>query len=63
MQMAVIEAPRNLAGLADASSTEFGACEHPVVGLMTEWSQGNAKSRREGDIWAARCAWRLCRLI
>jgi len=50
MQMAVIEAARNLAGLAGAGSTEFGACEHPVVGLMTEWSRGDEKEVRvEGD--------------
>jgi len=36
MQMAVIEAARNMAGLKGAGSTEFGECEHPIVGLMTE---------------------------
>ncbi|MSP68628.1 MAG: CTP synthase [Alphaproteobacteria bacterium] len=41
MQMAVVETARNVAGLKSASSTEFGACEHAVVGLMTEWSKGN----------------------
>src|SRR3984957_15842308 len=41
MQMAVIEAARNLAGMADASSTEFGPCREPVVGLLTEWARGN----------------------
>ncbi|PKU25738.1 CTP synthase [Telmatospirillum siberiense] len=41
MQMAVIEAARNLAGLSHASSTEFGPCDEPVVGLMTEWLRGN----------------------
>ena len=46
MQMAVIEAARNLAGLESAGSTEFGACEHPVVGLMTEWQRGNEKETR-----------------
>ncbi|HTB46463.1 MAG TPA: CTP synthase, partial [Acetobacteraceae bacterium] len=40
MQMAVIEAARNLAGLHDASSTEFGPCDTPVVGLLTEWARG-----------------------
>ena len=38
MQMAVIEAARNLAGMPGASSTEFGPCEVPVVGLLTEWA-------------------------
>ncbi len=52
MQMAVIEAARNLVGLPGASSTEFGPCEHPVVGLMTEWTRGNMLERREaaGDM-------------
>ncbi len=46
MQMAVIEVARHLAGLPDASSTEFGACETPVVGLLTEWARGNEMERR-----------------
>ncbi len=46
MQMAVIEVARNLAGLADASSTEFGPCANPVVGLLTEWAHGNEVERR-----------------
>ena len=49
MQMAVIEAARHLAGLRGAGSTEFGPCEHPVVGLMTEWTRGNTLERRESD--------------
>jgi CTP synthase len=50
MQMAVIEAARNLAGLPNANSTEFGATSEPIVGLMTEWVQGNEKIRRHvGD--------------
>jgi CTP synthase len=52
MQMAVIEAARNLGGLACASSSEFGPTPEPIVGLMTEWTQGNAQVRREegGDL-------------
>jgi len=46
MQMAVIEAARNQAGLPKASSSEFGPCEVPVVGLMTEWTSGNQTVRR-----------------
>ena len=46
MQMAVIETARNLAGLPQASSTEFGPCEEAVVGLLTEWSRGNQVERR-----------------
>ncbi len=49
MQMAVIEAARHLAGLSGAGSTEFGPCEHPVVGLMTEWMRGNTIERRNSD--------------
>jgi CTP synthase len=49
MQMAVIEAARNLAGLSGASSTEFGPCENPVVGLLTEWTRGNEVERRDGS--------------
>ncbi len=52
MQMAVIECARNLAGLPDASSTEFGPCTDPVVGLLTEWAKGNEREIREagGDL-------------
>lgn len=50
MQMAVIEAARNVAGIKGASSTEFGPTADPVVGLMTEWVQGNERlQRQEGD--------------
>ena len=49
MQMAVIEAARNLAGIEGANSTEFGACAAPVVGLLTEWVKGNElQVRAEG---------------
>jgi CTP synthase len=52
MQMAVIEAARNLANLPEAGSTEFGPCREPVIGLMTEWVRGNLLERREsgGDL-------------
>jgi CTP synthase len=52
MQMAVIEAARNLAGFPKATSTEFGPAEEPVVGLMTEWTQGNQRVLRQqgGDL-------------
>jgi len=49
MQVAVIEAARNLAGLDGAMSTEFDAdTPHPVVGLITEW-QDAAGSVEERD--------------
>jgi CTP synthase len=52
MQMAVIEAARNLANMPAASSTEFGPCDVPVVGLLTEWARGNDIERRRagGDL-------------
>ncbi len=50
MQMATIEAARNLAGVQNASSSEFGPSLEPVVGLMTEWVRGNSvEIRKEGD--------------
>ncbi len=48
MQMAVIEAARNLADIPNAGSSEFGECEEPVVGLLTEWKRGNRVETR-GD--------------
>ncbi|HEX2887750.1 CTP synthase [Vineibacter terrae] len=52
MQMAVIEATRNLLGIEGASSTEFGPCQEAVVGLMTEWMKGNELEKRSalGDL-------------
>jgi CTP synthase len=49
MQMAVVEAARNLVGIEAANSTEFGATPEPVVGLMTEWLKGNAQEKRKVD--------------
>lgn len=53
MQMAVVEAARNLAGIDGAGSSEFGACKTPIVGLMTEWKKddGTKEERSEdGDL-------------
>jgi CTP synthase len=52
MQMAVVEAARNLCGLVGANSTEFGPTPDPVVGLMTEWMRGNELEQRRtgGDL-------------
>jgi CTP synthase len=52
MQMAVIEAARSLAGVTDATSSEFGDKGTPVVGLMTEWLKGNMLETRQksGDL-------------
>jgi CTP synthase len=49
MQMAVIEAARSLVGWTDASSTEFGPSERPVVGLLTEWARGEEIERRSSN--------------
>jgi CTP synthase len=52
MQMAVLEAARNLCGIENANSTEFGETTEPVVGLMTEWLKGNELQKRtaSGDL-------------
>jgi CTP synthase len=52
MQMACIEAARNLCGITDASSTEFGDTKQPVVGTMKEWMKGNELEIRKagGDL-------------
>ncbi|AXO15078.1 CTP synthase [Thalassospira indica] len=49
MQMAVLEAARNLAGLKDASSSEFGPTKTPLVGLMTEWAKDGGSVERRSD--------------
>ncbi|MET0445568.1 MAG: CTP synthase, partial [Pseudorhodoplanes sp.] len=49
MQMAVIEAARNLCGIEDANSSEFGPTSQPVVGLMTEWLKGNELEKRAAN--------------
>ncbi len=52
MQMAVIEAVRNLCLIPEANSTEFAPTPEPVVGLMTEWLRGNELEKRaaKGDL-------------
>ena len=47
MQMAVVEAARNLAGIKNAGTTEFGPCSEPVVGLMTEWERHGVLHKRD----------------
>lgn len=49
MQIAVVEAARSLAGIDRASSTEFGECDDPVVGLMTEWMRGSVLEKRSSQ--------------
>ena len=40
MQMAIIEAARNLLNIKNASTSEFGNICTPVVGLLEEWQKG-----------------------
>ena len=49
MQMAVIEVARNLAGIKNAGTTEFGVCEDKVIGLMTEWHNDGKLEKRHED--------------
>jgi CTP synthase len=52
MQMACVEAARNLAGIEAASSTEFGPTSEPIVGMITEWMSEEGIQQREagGDL-------------
>ncbi|QBM75318.1 CTP synthase [Sphingomonas sp. AAP5] len=52
MQMACVEGARDLAGIPGASSTEFGATDEPVVGMITEWMSAAGIEKREhgGDL-------------
>ena len=49
MQMACIEAARNLAGISEASTTEFGETPEPVVGMITEWMSEEGLQQRAAD--------------
>jgi CTP synthase len=51
MQIAVIEHARNVLGLVEATSSEFGDYESkdergPLIGIMTEWTKGTIRERR-----------------
>ena len=52
MQMACVEAARNLAGIEAASSTEFGPTNEPIVGMITEWMSEEGIQQRQagGDL-------------
>jgi CTP synthase len=52
MQMACVEGMRNLGGVPDASSTEFGPTPQPVVGIIEEWMSAEGIQKREagGDL-------------
>ncbi len=52
MQVAVIDFARNIAGLDNANSTEFDQeTPHPVIGLITEWTDkdGSVQQRDENS--------------
>jgi CTP synthase len=49
MQMACIEGARNLAGISEASTTEFGETTEPVVGMITEWMSDEGLQQRAAD--------------
>ncbi|WP_332066135.1 CTP synthase [Bartonella sp. CB189] len=46
MQLACIEVARNVAYIANASSSEFCEVKYPIVGLMTEWVKGDVLEKR-----------------
>ncbi|MXP25277.1 CTP synthase [Altererythrobacter indicus] len=52
MQMSCVEGARNTAGIAGASSTEFGDTDEPIVGIITEWmtEEGLEKRAAGGDL-------------
>jgi CTP synthase len=50
LQMAVLEAARNLCGIKGANSTEFGPTKEPVIAMMTEWEKVDGKKvKRKAD--------------
>ena len=49
MQLIVIEFARNVAGITDASSSEFERTKNPVIGLLTEWSKDSAIEKRSNN--------------
>ncbi|MDP8079683.1 CTP synthase [Phocoenobacter skyensis] len=50
MQVALIEYARNVAGLTQASSSEFDKdCPQPVIGLITEWQDADGSVEKRTD--------------
>lgn len=49
MQMAIIEAARNLCGITNANSSELDENSTHVIGLMTEWETDDGKEKRGED--------------
>ncbi|HRP74127.1 MAG TPA: CTP synthase [Rhodocyclaceae bacterium] len=68
MQLAVVEFARDVAGMANAHSTEFDIdTPHPVIGLITEWQDRTGKLERrsaESDLGGTmRLGGQTCRLV
>ncbi len=68
MQVAVIEYARNVAGLAEAHSSEFNPnSPYPVIALVTEWQDADGrieKRSRESDLGGTmRLGAQQCRLV
>ena len=68
MQCAVIEYARNQLGLAQANSTEWAVdCQHPVVGLVSEWvdltGKKNARSTDSPKGGTMRLGAQTCQLL
>jgi CTP synthase len=49
MQLAVIEAARNMANIKNANSSELSKAKNSVIGLMTEWEKDKKKFTRSSD--------------
>ncbi|MEO0467690.1 MAG: CTP synthase [Pseudomonadota bacterium] len=49
MQLSVIEAARHMAGIEQATTTEFEDEGEPLVALMEEWTKGNEKEIRTAE--------------
>src|SRR5690606_11875289 len=51
MQLAVVEFARDVCALDNANSTEFDPLTpHPVVGLITEWTDREGKDERRSEV-------------
>jgi CTP synthase len=49
MQMAVLEFARNVLNFKNASSSEFGKTNFPLIGLLTEWQTNAGVEKRTED--------------
>tara|TARA_B100000700_G_scaffold298972_1_gene365426 strand:- start:846 stop:2489 length:1644 start_codon:yes stop_codon:yes gene_type:complete len=49
MQMAVVDAARNLLDYKSASSSEFGKTDTAVIGLLTEWIKDKEIQKRDSE--------------